>query len=108
MNFQDSHISKYSRTVGGGQSLSMSEFIDSNNQADKITSDNQTAIYGGGSKKDKHEKLLKYAVPVGLVHEFHASYDSRRPYKKDGKEPAFLSEEKFGVLFDTILARKGK
>jgi hypothetical protein len=62
MNFQDSHISKYSRTVGGGQGLNMSEFIDSNNQADKITSDNQTAIYGGGVKKDKHEKLLKYAV----------------------------------------------
>jgi hypothetical protein len=108
MNFQDSHISKYSRTVGGGQGINMSEFIDSNNQADKITSDNQTAIYGGGSKKDKHENLLKYAVPVGLVHEVHASYDSRRAWKKDGKEPAFLSEEKFGVLFDTILARKGK
>lgn len=108
MNFQDSNISKYSRTVGGGQGLSMSEFIDSNNRADQITSDNQTAIYGGASKKNKHEKLLKYAVPVGLVHELQTSFDSRRPYKKDGKEPAFLSEEKFGVLFDTILARKGK
>jgi hypothetical protein len=106
MNFQDSHISKYSRTVGGGQGINMSEFIDVNNATDKITSDNQTAIYGGGgSKKDKHEKLLKYAVPVGLVHEIHTSYDSRRPSRK---EPEFLSEEKFGVLFDTVLARKGK
>ena len=108
MNFQDSPISKYSRTVGGGQGLNMSEFIDSNNLAEKISSDNQTAIYGGGVKKDKHEKLLKYAVPVGLIHELHTSFDSRRAWKKDGKEPAFLSEEKFGVLFDTILARKGK
>jgi hypothetical protein len=108
MNFQDSNISKYSRTVGGGQSLNMSEFIDSNNPAEKIASDNQTAIYGGGSKKDKHEKLLKYAVPVGLVHELHTSFDSRRPYKTNGKEPAFLSEETFGGMFDTILAKKGK
>ena len=108
MNFQDSHISKYSRTVGGGQGLNMSEFIDTTNPVNKLASDNQTAIYGGGVKKDKHEKLLKYAVPVGLFHEFHSSYDSRKPWKKDGKEPAFLSEEKFGVLFDTILARKGK
>ena len=108
MNFQDSNISKYSRTVGGGQGLSMSEFIDSNNPAEKISSENQTAIYGGASKKNKHEKLLKYAVPVGLVHEIHTSFDSRRPYKTNGKEPAFLSEENFGVLFDTVLAKKGK
>jgi hypothetical protein len=108
MNFQDSNISKYSRTIGGGQGLNMSEFIDSKNPAEKISSENQTAIYGGGVKKNKHEKLLKYAVPVGLVHEVHSSFDSRRPYKTNGKEPAFLSEEKFGVLFDTILTRKGK
>jgi len=108
MNFQDSHISKYSRTVGGGQGLNMSEFIDSNNPVSKIAFDNKTAIYGGGVEKNKHEKLLKYAVPIGLVHEIHMSFHSKKPYKKNAKEPEFLSEEKFGVLFDAVSAKKGK
>jgi hypothetical protein len=108
MNFQDSHISKYNPSITGGQGFPITEFFDSNSPANLISSQNQDAIYGGGSKKNKHENLKKYSIPMGLVHEVHVSYDSSRPYKTDGKEPAFLSEEKFGVLFDQVLAKKKK